>query len=781
MLPLSSHFAIFLIRLVCKEAVQSGNRLVYLDAYTDPYYPSSRFPKLVTTQWIGESGVEAVVIFSDDDLGTRRPFPEKILRIQRKQTFLDPVLSRLHRIDGRQPISLMANSAPEPTKLANLVRKGWSIETHSQDHACPQLEGDFCKTKQQFHACVDNVAKVPGNYPVAFRFPCMDAINSVSPRFLAEVFNSCSRQGHTLRIDTSIGQVFTAEDTSLPRKWTGKERFSRYVNTSVYYDSSKLYTNFVRNYPYPYIINPGIWEFPIAFPDDWSGAMHNGKRSNKTIEDMKIGLDAVVQKQGVYTFVFHTHAGWISQRMLLEFVNHAVATYGDKVKFLNFQEAADRLERNLLLGQPLRRFAGRACIGYNNGVRLLDLNNDGFLDIVIGNDQVRKTRLWLPRAKQWQDSTFPTDLRGPSVRFGILDSTVVMLQLSPSSHQGWRWSEGEWQLDTGLTAGLEGVHAVLATGIDAGLRLRDVNGDGQCEIIIANEMHHQVFFYSCSFSGCHWAASSLQWPPHVWIVDARGLDGGLRFVDLNRDTFDDILFSNAENYSITLWNAVAGDGWSSTVFAGARGSSWFPMIVRSDGSNNGAWFDNIDGRMLLQNECVKYDYCSFDQLMLLNCSMAPCPAKTCPALSRLDKSKHGRSDMMPQSKQGGLDSLGPLENSFGAATVVLQNGTQLRTANIALQNGTQFGTAKIALQNGTGSAKAFAGLLCIAISASCCGLHLLRYWRGSPPATSQHAPRTNLLVAGIALAIFGAFCGMAFDWDAVSRSFNYISLHDVER
>ena len=37
-------------------------------------------------------------------------------------------------------------------------------------------------------------------------------------------------------------------------------------------------------------------------------------------------------------------------------------------------------------------------------------------------------------------------------------------------------------------------------------------------------------------------------------VDANGRDAGLRFVDLNGDGFDDVLFSNSERYSIHLWN-----------------------------------------------------------------------------------------------------------------------------------------------------------------------------------------------------------------------------------
>src|SRR5438874_8563181 len=73
-----------------------GNRLTYLDE-SDPYYVSRTFPKLITPQWVGEDGVEAVVIFAIDDM--REP--------ERYEAFLRPILRRLQQIDGRAPASIM--------------------------------------------------------------------------------------------------------------------------------------------------------------------------------------------------------------------------------------------------------------------------------------------------------------------------------------------------------------------------------------------------------------------------------------------------------------------------------------------------------------------------------------------------------------------------------------------------------------------------------------------------------------------------------------------------
>src|SRR5579859_3320220 len=64
----------------------------------DPYYPNRKFPKLITPQWVGEDGVEAVVILAIDDM--KEP--------KRYEAFLRPILRRLQKIDGRAPVSIMS-------------------------------------------------------------------------------------------------------------------------------------------------------------------------------------------------------------------------------------------------------------------------------------------------------------------------------------------------------------------------------------------------------------------------------------------------------------------------------------------------------------------------------------------------------------------------------------------------------------------------------------------------------------------------------------------------
>ena len=201
-----------------------GNRLVYLDE-SDPYYVSLDFPRLTTPQWIGEKGVELAVVLSIDDMRD----------VGHYENYLRPIIERLKKIDGRAPLSIMTNSIPpaEP-HLQTWLSEGLSLETHTIDHPCPLLNGnDFLKAKSTFDRCIDLMTKVEGNLPVAFRMPCMDSLNTPSPRFFAEIFNRVTPAGNFLTIDSSICNIPTADDIELPRGLLvdedEREKFRKYV------------------------------------------------------------------------------------------------------------------------------------------------------------------------------------------------------------------------------------------------------------------------------------------------------------------------------------------------------------------------------------------------------------------------------------------------------------------------------------------------------------------------------------------------------------------------
>src|SRR5713226_8833589 len=155
--------------LIAATRAADANRLTYLDE-TDPYYVSRTFPKLITPQWVGEEGVEAVVILAIDDMRGHEKW----------EKFLRPILERLKRIDGRAPVSIMTcHIDPKQPHLQTWLKEGLSLEIHTIDHPCPLLkDADFAKAKSTYDRCVDLLNKVPDNGPVAFRVPCCDSLNT---------------------------------------------------------------------------------------------------------------------------------------------------------------------------------------------------------------------------------------------------------------------------------------------------------------------------------------------------------------------------------------------------------------------------------------------------------------------------------------------------------------------------------------------------------------------------------------------------------------------------
>jgi hypothetical protein len=571
-----------------------GNRLAYLDEL-DPYYPHRDFPKLITPQWVGEKDVEAVVVLAIDDM--RDP--------KRYETFLRPILRRLKEIDGRAALSIMTNQVdPKDPQLQTWLQEGLSLECHTLDHPCPFFKGGFAKAKETYDGCVDLMSSIPNNKPVAFRMPCCDSLNTPSPRFWAEIFNQTTSKGNFLSIDSSVFNVFTSADPELPRELVlddkGQERFTRYFPTD------RTFVNTIENYPYPYVIGRLCWEFPCVTPSDWEAQSLQKPNNPNTVRDLKAALDCVVVKKGVFCLVFHPH-GWIRNDQVVELIDHAVAKHGKKVKFLNFREAQERLDKSLLHTYPIRNPNN----GKDNGIRLLDPTNNGFMGVVISredsrkNEMTLKTYLWQSTSNTWHSTGFPSVLVSvdksptknglpPTVHYSSFcalhgDGKVSLM----TAVSGWNFNGKAWQEAPDLIRGLPAV--VIAGNGASGVRyrgviytdeplLRDLDGDGRCELILHGEV------YSWSDDKNTWRRLPFQFPEP---------ESDVRFVDLNNDGKLDMVFSNEKEYGVYLFTDME-KGWSKKVMAGKRGDKdALPMISRN-GTNNGCWVHS--GHLWWSNE-----------------------------------------------------------------------------------------------------------------------------------------------------------------------------------
>lgn len=146
-----------------------------------------------------------------------------------------------------------------------------------------------------------------------------------------------------------------------------------------------------------------------------------------------------------------------------------------------------------------------------------------------------------------------------------------------------------------------------ADGSSSGVQLRDLDQDGKLEVVSRDLIEV--------------AAMPSGWFPPGLEVE-QGKDTGIRFVDVNEDGFDDVIFSNGERYSLHLWKNDE-EGWATKVIEGTRNKEGgigpvIPMIVRPDGTNNGAWFHSRS--MWVQNEDTNrlpdlVDRMSFDEML----------------------------------------------------------------------------------------------------------------------------------------------------------------------
>ena len=580
------------------QKAHAENPHAFLAEYSEPYYPGTSFPKLITPQWIGEPGVDAVITLGIDDMRDPAIY----------EAYLRPILDYLKTVEGRSPVSIMTCSVnPQDPQLQKWLAEGLSIEVHTVDHPCPCLQGDqFNTAKSTYDRCVDLLASIQGNRPVAFRTPCCDSRNTPSPRLWSEIFNSTTPAGNFLQADSSVFNVFTNKDPDLPEHLVVDSDGSPRMNKYLPFPS---FVNTIENYPYPYVIGRRCWQFPCMVPSDWEAQHLHQPNNPTTVADLKAALDATVLKKGMFNLVFHPH-GWIRNDQIIDVIKHAQQKYGKRVKFLTFGECVDRINQHLLLNQSIRAPEN----GEDNGVRITDINADGFLDVLIGNENSRIMRVWQPEQQKWQDSDHDILLTSSmgqrridhGVQIGKLtpDSTFSLLVNNTRSKAIYEFKDGTLHRNS-LPPALSD-RPTSIEGIDQGVRLRDIDGDGTTEIIIANPESQLVM--QINEEG-QWSESGSFPAP---IVDVSGKDSGLRFVDLDDDGHDDVIYSNGKESGIRLFDTQTG------LFSRKVGiTDEIPLIVRN-GTNNGVWFSR--DHMWVQNENTNrlpdgVDRRSFTQLL----------------------------------------------------------------------------------------------------------------------------------------------------------------------
>ena len=204
--------------------------------------------------------------------------------------------------------------------------------------------------------------------------------------------------------------------------------------------------------------------------------------------------------------------------------------------------------------------------GYDRGVRLADVNNDGLIDIIDGSPNgktwVNTGNGWEINNK-WQPIPF-TDLNGDKgARLadingdGLVDiilSLKVREDMPPLTkiyiNNGEKWQEdNSWNFPE---------YFIESDGTDTGVRLADINGDGLVDIIKSSEKNGKLLYLN---TGNGWKSYSWDIPVYFvedkqykvdveggqdYIIKYPGVDTGVRLADVNGDGLTDLLFGNED-------------------------------------------------------------------------------------------------------------------------------------------------------------------------------------------------------------------------------------------
>jgi len=177
----------------------------------------------------------------------------------------------------------------------------------------------------------------------------------------------------------------------------------------------------------------------------------------------------------------------------------------------------------------------------DQGVRLVDVNNDGFMDIIQGNQSNSVNKIWInDKSDSWELSSMK--LPGYLIDSSGLDEGYRFADVNKDGYtdivradngvrkvyinNGTVWNEESWSFP--------GINFVDASGQDQGLRFAEVDGDGRVDLILAKSTK-QVYLNT----GNGWTLSS--WSVPYDFVHSNYSDTGVRLSDVNGDGLVDFL------------------------------------------------------------------------------------------------------------------------------------------------------------------------------------------------------------------------------------------------
>ena len=207
-------------------------------------------------------------------------------------------------------------------------------------------------------------------------------------------------------------------------------------------------------------------------------------------------------------------------------------------------------------------FSSNDLAGKDFGIRLIDVNNDGFPDLIKAKAGSHSTKL-NNKINGWNDSlsfTIPSHMDivnsnniDQGLRFDDVNSDGLIdilkgkegtgREIYLNNGTGWYNATINWSLP---------LNFINSSSGDLGVNLLDLNSDGKVDIVRAQNTIKEVYLNN----GTGWSNNS-DWNMPDFFVTSSGEDNGLRIVDLNNDGLPDLI-KGGEPGSAWFNN---GSGW----------------------------------------------------------------------------------------------------------------------------------------------------------------------------------------------------------------------------